>query len=49
MVIPVGDRDTQTLTLITREPGGLRSSTLADVRFVPLVGEHGFDPEERMS
>jgi protein-L-isoaspartate(D-aspartate) O-methyltransferase len=42
MVIPIGDRDTQTLTLIRRESGGFRTSTLADVRFVPLVGEHGF-------
>jgi protein-L-isoaspartate(D-aspartate) O-methyltransferase len=49
MVIPIGDRDTQTLTLIRREPGGLRRSTLADVRFVPLVGEHGFNPDERMN
>ena len=49
MVIPIGDRDTQTLTLIRREPEGLRTSTLADVRFVPLVGEHGFNPDEQMS
>jgi protein-L-isoaspartate(D-aspartate) O-methyltransferase len=42
MVIPLGDRDTQTLTLIRREGGAISASTLADVRFVPLVGEHGF-------
>jgi protein-L-isoaspartate(D-aspartate) O-methyltransferase len=47
MVIPIGDRDTQTLMLMQREPDGLRTSTLADVRFVPLVGEHGFDPDVR--
>ncbi len=48
MVIPLGDRDTQTLTLIRREPGGLRTSTLADVRFVPLLGEHGFQTDGHM-
>jgi protein-L-isoaspartate(D-aspartate) O-methyltransferase len=48
MVIPVGDRDTQTLTLIRREPGGFRTTTLADVRFVPLVGEHGFRTDAQM-
>lgn len=42
MVIPLGDRDTQTLLLIEREGDRLRHSTLADVRFVPLLGEHGF-------
>ena len=47
MVIPLGDRDTQTLTLIHREGGTIRASTLADVRFVPLVGEHGFAEGQR--
>ena len=42
MVIPLGDRVTQTLMLFEREGQGLRQRTLADVRFVPLVGEHGF-------
>ncbi len=42
MVIPIGDRNTQTLTLIRREGGALLTNRLADVRFVPLVGEHGF-------
>jgi protein-L-isoaspartate(D-aspartate) O-methyltransferase len=49
MVIPIGERDTQTLVLLRREPGGVRTSTLADVRFVPLLGEHGFNPEEQQS
>ena len=47
MVIPLGERDTQTLTLIRREADGIHASTLADVRFVPLVGEHGFAEGER--
>jgi protein-L-isoaspartate(D-aspartate) O-methyltransferase len=42
MVIPLGDRLNQTLTLVRREGDELRSTTVADVRFVPLLGEFGF-------
>ena len=42
MVIPLGDRDNQTLTLVRREGEQLRTTTVADVRFVPLLGEFGF-------
>lgn len=42
MVIPLGDRETQTLTLVERGEQGLRTSTIGDVRFVPLLGEFGF-------
>jgi protein-L-isoaspartate(D-aspartate) O-methyltransferase len=43
MVIPLGDREAQILTLITRDPtAGTRRTTLGDVRFVPLLGKHGF-------
>jgi protein-L-isoaspartate(D-aspartate) O-methyltransferase len=42
MVIPLGDRANQTLTLVRREGDRLRSTTVADVRFVPLLGEFGF-------
>lgn len=42
MVIPLGDRANQTLTLVQREGDELRTSTVADVRFVPLLGEFGF-------
>ena len=42
MVIPLGDRANQTLTLVQREGDGFRTSTVADVRFVPLLGEFGF-------
>jgi hypothetical protein len=41
-VIPLGDRKSQTLTLVQQEPGGIRTRTVADVRFVPLLGEFGF-------
>jgi protein-L-isoaspartate(D-aspartate) O-methyltransferase len=42
MVIPLGDRANQTLTLVRRDGDQLRTSTVADVRFVPLLGEFGF-------
>jgi protein-L-isoaspartate(D-aspartate) O-methyltransferase len=42
MVIPLGDREAQTLTLVERVGDGIRTSTIGDVRFVPLVGEFGF-------
>jgi protein-L-isoaspartate(D-aspartate) O-methyltransferase len=45
MVIPLGDRSSQVLTLVERNGEGVRSSTIADVRFVPLVGEFGFRHE----
>jgi protein-L-isoaspartate(D-aspartate) O-methyltransferase len=45
MVIPLGDRSSQVLTLVERQGESVRSSTIADVRFVPLVGEFGFRQE----
>jgi protein-L-isoaspartate(D-aspartate) O-methyltransferase len=45
MVIPLGDRSSQVLTLVERHGDGVRTSTIADVRFVPLVGEFGFRQE----
>jgi protein-L-isoaspartate(D-aspartate) O-methyltransferase len=45
MVIPLGDRSSQVLTLVERQGDGVRSSTIADVRFVPLVGEFRFRQE----
>lgn len=44
MVIPLGDRTAQVLTLVQRQGEGVRTSTVADVRFVPLLGEFGFRP-----
>jgi protein-L-isoaspartate(D-aspartate) O-methyltransferase len=44
MVIPLGDRDSQSLTLVRRDPSaGVQVTTIGDVRFVPLVGKHGFN------
>lgn len=42
IVAPLGSRDTQTLTLLHRTGGGLTPVAVSDVRFVPLVGRHGF-------
>ena len=42
LVIPIGDRNSQVLTLVQRVGDDIRTSTVADVRFVPLLGEFGF-------
>jgi protein-L-isoaspartate(D-aspartate) O-methyltransferase len=42
LVIPLGDRDNQVLTVARRAGEQLRISTVADVRFVPLLGQFGF-------
>jgi len=49
LVIPVGiDRRLQELLRVTRlSRGEYRTEELADVRFVPLVGEQGWDAEEK--
>lgn len=44
MVIPLGDRSAQTLTLVRRVGDDVVVSALEDVRFVPLLGEFGFSP-----
>jgi protein-L-isoaspartate(D-aspartate) O-methyltransferase len=43
LLIPLGDRGAQTLTLVERLESELRRTPLGDARFVPLLGEHGFD------
>lgn len=43
LVLPVGNRDVQALTLVVKSGQGIESRPLADARFVPLIGEHGFD------
>lgn len=42
MVIPVGSGEGQALTLIERDGDGYHESVITDVRFVPLLGKHGF-------
>jgi protein-L-isoaspartate(D-aspartate) O-methyltransferase len=43
LLIPLGNRGAQTLTLVERLESDVRRTPLGDARFVPLVGEHGFD------
>ncbi len=42
LIIPLGDRDNQVLTLVEREGDRLRTTACGDVRFVPLLGQFGF-------
>ncbi|HWA16607.1 MAG TPA: protein-L-isoaspartate(D-aspartate) O-methyltransferase [Gemmatimonadales bacterium] len=42
LIIPLGDRKAQTLTLLVREGGALVKKAECDVRFVPLIGQFGF-------
>lgn len=43
LVLPVGSRDDQQMVRITHTPQGLVQHRLGPVRFVPLIGEHGWD------
>jgi protein-L-isoaspartate(D-aspartate) O-methyltransferase len=43
LIVPLGDRSSQVLTLVQRQGEGFTSQTLGDVRFVPLVGQFGFE------
>ena len=42
LVIPLDRGEGQTLTLVEREGDSFRETTVSDVRFVPLLGKHGF-------
>lgn len=42
LLIPIGDREEQELLLIERTAEGSRRTTHDAMRFVPLIGEHGF-------
>ena len=41
LVMPIGEREHQMLTLVVRDGEDLRSTDLDPVVFVPLIGEHG--------
>jgi protein-L-isoaspartate(D-aspartate) O-methyltransferase len=47
MVIPLGDEQIQTLTLVEKHGSDIRTTTVSDVRFVPLLGQFGFRNGER--
>ena len=42
LLVPVGSKEEQQLLLVTRKGTTFRRETLAAVRFVPLVGDHGW-------
>lgn len=42
IVLPLGERDAQRLTVLERRGGELVPTAVSDVRFVPLLGLHGF-------
>jgi protein-L-isoaspartate(D-aspartate) O-methyltransferase len=43
LLIPLGPPGAQFLTLLERGATGLTRRVLGEARFVPLIGEHGFD------
>jgi protein-L-isoaspartate(D-aspartate) O-methyltransferase len=43
LIIPLGDRETQQLTALRRQGDRLSRERLSDVRFVPLLGQFGFE------
>lgn len=47
MLVPVGTREEQHLLMYRRINGELERTELAPVRFVPLVGHHGWDGDKR--
>ena len=42
MIVPIGSRSTQRLVLARRVETGIETTQIADARFVPLLGEFGF-------
>lgn len=42
LIIPVGNQDVQELQLLTKKDGEVQVASLASVRFVDLIGEHGW-------
>jgi len=43
LLVPIGGRDDQRLVEVTRTASGMERRDLSDVRFVPLVGRHGWE------
>jgi protein-L-isoaspartate(D-aspartate) O-methyltransferase len=42
MLIPLGGQDVQTLAVLTRKQGQVTREDVLPVRFVPLLGQHGW-------
>jgi len=47
ILVPVGTRDDQQLVMYSRANGQLERKEIGTVRFVPLVGHHGWEDNER--
>jgi protein-L-isoaspartate(D-aspartate) O-methyltransferase len=47
LLIPIGDREEQKLVLAVRKDGAIELHEVAPVRFVPLVGHHGWGSGDR--
>jgi protein-L-isoaspartate(D-aspartate) O-methyltransferase len=45
LLVPIGDRETQKLVLAQRKNGVVEVTDIAPVRFVPLLGTHGWSTE----
>jgi len=45
MLVPVGPKEEQTLTLVTKRGGQVETTEMAPVRFVPLYGTHGWEQQ----
>jgi len=43
ILIPLGDREEQTLFMLTLREGALEEMEVAPVRFVPLVGKYSWE------
>jgi protein-L-isoaspartate(D-aspartate) O-methyltransferase len=43
LVVPIGPRETQVLTLLTRRGEEFGATALSEARFVPLIGQHGWN------
>jgi protein-L-isoaspartate(D-aspartate) O-methyltransferase len=46
LLVPVGDREIQKLVMVERKNGKIETQDIAPVRFVPLVGSHGWTKQE---
>jgi protein-L-isoaspartate(D-aspartate) O-methyltransferase len=46
LLIPIGDREEQRLVVVQRKNGKIEQREVAPVRFVPLLGSHGWGPDE---
>jgi protein-L-isoaspartate(D-aspartate) O-methyltransferase len=46
LVLPLGSRRAQMLTVVERTPSGSSIRRLVPCRFVPLVGDEGFRPAD---